>query len=388
VRASFPAPRLLYPDSLRIRRSPLRISPNPTLPNRMVQPGFLDPESRQDLTELARDGLAAHRLARRANALVLLDDGMSYATVAKVLLLDDDTVRTWHRQYGDEGIEGLVNFGYEGSACRLSEQQQDKLKTWIAETLPRTTCQVGAWIEKECGITYESRSGLIALLHRLGMEHRKPQAVSRKLDPNKQAAFIKNYENLLNHIGDDEAVLFADAVHPTHAVRPVGCWAPKDTPVAVEQTSGRQRLNIHGAIDLETGKTRMIEALSVNAISTIMLMRAIEAMYPGKRLIHLFLDNARYHHAKLVQAWLARSGCRIKLHFVPAYCPHLDAIERLWGLMHKHVTHNRCHETFADFKAAILTFLREEVPRKWDTYCDQVTDNFRIISPKDFRILT
>ncbi len=64
-------------------------------------------------------------------------------------------------------------------------------------------------------------SGLIALLHRLGMEHRKPKAVSSKLDPDKQAAFIKSYENLLNHIGDDEAVLFGDAVHPTHAVRPV-----------------------------------------------------------------------------------------------------------------------------------------------------------------------
>jgi transposase len=111
-------------------------------------------------------------------------------------------------------------------------------------------------------------------------------------------------------------------------------------------------------------------------------------MYPGKRLIHLFVDNARYHHAKLVQAWLARPGCRIKLHFIPAYCPHLDPIERLWGLMHKHVTHNRCHPTFADFKAAILTFLREEVPRKWESYCDQVTDNFRKISPKDFRVLT
>jgi transposase len=86
-------------------------------------------------------------------------------------------------------------------------------------------------------------------------------------------------------------------------------------------------------------------------------------------------------NAKLVQAWLARPGCRIKLHFIPTYCPHLDPIERLWGLMHKHVTHNRCHATFADFKAAILTFLREEVPRKWHTYCDQVTDNFRIISP-------
>ena len=38
-----------------------------------------------------------------------------------------------------------------------------------------------------------------------------------------------------------------------HAVRPVGCWAPKETPIAVTQTSGRQRLNVHGAIDLETG---------------------------------------------------------------------------------------------------------------------------------------
>jgi hypothetical protein len=62
--------------------------------------------------------------------------------------------------------------------------------------------------------------------------------------------------------------------------------------------------------------------------------------------------------------------------------PHLDPIERLWDLMHKHATHNRCHATFADFKVAILTFLREEVPRKRDTYCDQVTDNFRIISPR------
>jgi transposase len=134
----------------------------------MIRPGFLDPESRQDLTELARDGSAAHRLARRANALVLLDDGMSYAAVAKVLLIDDDTVRTWHRLYEEDGIEGLASFGYEGSTCRLSGEQQDKLKAWITETLPRTTRAIGAWIEQECGIEYQGRSGLIALLHRLG----------------------------------------------------------------------------------------------------------------------------------------------------------------------------------------------------------------------------
>jgi transposase len=353
----------------------------------MIRRGFLDRESRQDLIELARDGSAAHRLARRANALVLLDDGMSCASIAKVLLLDDDTIRTWYRLYEEDGIEGLASFGYDGSACRLSEEQQAKLIAWITETLPRTTREIGAWIETEYGIEYQGRSGLIALLHRLGLEHRKPKAVSRKLDPAKQVAFIQAYEDLMNHLDADEVVLFGDAVHPTHAVRPVGCWAPKDTAVAVAQTSGRQRLNIHGAVDLETGKTRMLEVETVDAASTIKLLVALLALYPRKRVIHLFVDNARYHHAKLVQAWLAQPGCRIKLHFIPTYCPHLDPIERLWGLMHKHITHNRCHETFADFSDAILTFLREEVPRNWHLYCDSVTDNFRIISPEDFRIL-
>src|SRR5271156_4376864 len=274
----------------------------------MIRRGFLDSESRRDLIELARDGSAEHRLARRANALVLLDKGMSCQSVAEALLLDNDTIRTWYQLYQEDGIEGPASFGHEGGTCLLAVEQQDRLKTWIGETLPRSTRAVGAWIARECGIEYQTRSGLVALLHRLGMEHRKPKAVSRKLDPAKQAAFIKAYEDLLNHLDADEAVLFGDAVHPTHAGRPVGCWAPKETPVAVAQTSGRQRLNIHGAIDLETGQTRMLEALTVDAASTIMLLMAIEAMYPGKRMIHLFLDNARYHHAKLVQTWLAEPG--------------------------------------------------------------------------------
>lgn len=353
----------------------------------MIRGRFLDAASRKDLIELARDGSVPHRLARRANALVLLDDGMNCNAVARVLLLDDDTIRTWYRLYQEDGIEGLAGFGYEGGACRLSETQQVALKAWITETLPRTTGEVGAWIEQAFGVAYQSRSGLVVLLHRLGMEHRKPTAISRKLDPAKQAAFIVAYENLLNQLGDDEAVLFADAVHPTHGVRPVGCWAPKDCKPAVTQTSGRQRLNIHGAIDLETGRTAMLEVPVVDAASTIMLLLAIEAMYPGKRLLHVFLDNARLHHARLVQAWLAQPGCRIRLHFVPPYCPHLNPIERLWALMHRHVTHNRCHATFADFSEAILTFLRTEVPRNWHTLCDAVSDNFRVISPEDFRVL-
>ena len=59
-------------------------------------------------------------------------------------------------------------------------------------------------------------------------------------------------------------------------------------------------------------------------------------------LIHVFLDNARYHHASWCRNGLTVPSSRIKLHFTPSYCPHLNPIERLWGLMHRNVTHNKC----------------------------------------------
>src|SRR5512136_1914730 len=353
----------------------------------MIRSGYLSPEDRADLIALARDGSAAHRLARRANALVLLDDGWSCEQVAAVLFVDDDTVRRWHALFLKDGLEGLTRFESGGGASRLSKMQEAALTSWISETLPRSTRQIGAHIEKEFGVVYESRSGLIALLHRLGLEYTKPETIGRKLDVEKQKAFIEAYENLVNALGPDEAVIFMDAVHPTHAARPVGCWAPTQENLAIEQTSGRQRFNIHGAIDLETGKTAMIDVETVDAASTIRLLEAIEAMYPLLAMIHVFLDNARYHHAHLVQEWLAQPGRRVKLHFIPAYCPHLNPIERLWGVMHEHLTHNKCHASYREFANAMLDFLREKVPQNWPKFCDSVSDNFRVINPNNFRVL-
>jgi hypothetical protein len=106
-----------------------------------------------------------------------------------------------------------------------------------------------------------------------------------------------------------------------------------------------------------------------------------------RTLIHVFLDNARYHHAKIVQEWLARPERRVVLHFVPSYCPHLNPIERLWALMHQHLTHYKNYRTCREFADALLHFLRHEVPAKWGAFRDSVTDNFRVISPAKFRIL-
>src|SRR5659263_539853 len=228
----------------------------------MMQSGFLNEKDRKALTALAHDGSSPCRVSRRANALVLLDKGWSCQQVADALLLDDDTIRGWRKLFEQRGIEGITSFDGGGSASYLGVKQEDYLKAWVAAALPRSTRQIGAWIETEFGLVYESRSGLVALLHRLGLEYHTPDVIPRKLDVETQKAFIESYNNLLNSLPDNEAVLFVDAVHPTHAAQPVGCWAPKQEKLAIGQTSGRQRINIHGAINLETDRAVNVDALT------------------------------------------------------------------------------------------------------------------------------
>ena len=157
----------------------------------MIRAGFLSREDRADLIALARDGSAAHRLGRRANALLLLDGGLSCEEAAKVLFLDDDTVRRWHGLFLEDGLEGLTRFEVGGRDGFLCVAQETALKAFVTASLPRSTRQIGAFLEKEFGIVYESRSGLIALLHRLGLEYHKPEVIPRRLDEAKQKAFIE-----------------------------------------------------------------------------------------------------------------------------------------------------------------------------------------------------
>ena len=58
----------------------------------------------------------------------------------------------------------------------------------------------------------------------------------------------------------------------------------------------------------------------------------------------------------------------LTLHFIFACCPHLNPIERLWGVMRKHLTHNKSYATYREFAEAALNFLREKVPKNWPKF--------------------
>lgn len=352
----------------------------------MIRRGYLCAEQRASLEKLVRQISGPHGVARRANALLLLDDGLSCEAIARVLYIDDDTVRGWHERWTVGGMAALTSFDFKGAKRSLDATQEATLIRDLEARLFTTSCAVGAHIRACFGVEF-SRSGLIKYLKRLGFEYRKPKALPAQANVAAQEAFIAAYEALLNGLSANEVVYFADAVHPEYQSRPAHGWIRRGDKLAVKRTTGRKRMNLHGALCLEDFDCQIVEGDRISATTTLQLLQRLLARHPGPRIIHVILDNARYHHARDVKAWLARDGCRIRLHFLPPYAPNLNAIERLWGVMHRCVTHNKHYPTELDFVRAIQAFFKTTLPRDWRTLRDTVSDNFHIIRPDLFRVL-
>ena len=229
--------------------------------------------------------------------------------------------------------------------------------------LPRTTRQVGAWIENEFGVVYEGRSGLDRLLHRLGLAYHKPNVIPRKLRRRKAKAFIEGYEKLLNSMGDDEAMLFAGRrASPTHAARPVRAAGRRDREgFAIERRVGVTHQHSRRDRPGARGQTRMIEALDHRRrLDDRLLQSSFGRAHHDAGAHPCFQTRQRaHHHAKLVQEWLAQPGRRIgscRTSSRPYCAATSNPIERLWGLMHRNVTHNKCYATCAQFADATLKF--------------------------------
>jgi len=347
---------------------------------------FLTRTERLALEAALRFRKGAALKVRGANALLLLDDGLSPQDVARVLYLNDETIRSWKRGFEQDGLGSLDLALYFKRDGDLTADQEASLARLFRERPPKTTDEVRAVIDRLFNVSY-SKAVAIKLMGRLGFGYRKPKALPLGADEAQQAAHIEAYEALLNGLEADESVVFAEAVHPEYQSRPAHGWFPKDEKVAIKATSGQKRLNIHGAFDLETSRLTWVESDRISAQTTRRLLEKLETAYPKKRVIHVFLDNARYHHAKILQPWLDRPDCRIKLHFLPPYAPHLNPIERLWGIMHEHITHMRHYETFAQFVDAVIGFCKNTVPKHAHQWINTITDNFRIISQKKYRLI-
>ena len=351
----------------------------------MVHSGFLSLPQRRELEACVRYHREDHGVAWRANAILLLDDGESCMQIAKFLYLDDDTNRSWCKNYREGGWDAVSVGGWIGGQSRLTAAQEGQLCDWLDEHFCGSTVEIISHISRDFSLYY-SHSDCLKLLARLGFEDRKPKALPQGASAEKQVGFIEMYDRLMTELGADKAVYFTDAVHPEYQTIPAYGWVKAGSNPAVPTTAGRGRVNIDGALNLETFDAPFVEPTTVDGTSAAQLLAKIEVRNPDKRLIHVIWDNAAYHKEPNVRKFLARSDCRIHLIQLPPYCPQLNPIERLWAIMHQFVTHNRHYPTHKEFANTILRLLRETIPNEWRIFRFQVSDNSSIRNHEKFRI--
>ena len=80
-------------------------------------------------------------------------------------------------------------------------------------------------------------------------------------------------------------------------------------------------------------------------------------VYPNQRLI-LVMDNASYHKGTLTRAWLSLVEHRVLVLFLPAYCSHLNPIERFWRYLKDVICIDTLFPTFPDLLTALHHQLR------------------------------
>jgi transposase len=315
------------------------------------------------------------RQADRIKAVVLLASSWTAEDVAAALLVDPNTVRNHYKRYRAEGLSGLLQLAYRGSSCELTDAELAELETHVQSHLYLTSKEVAAWVEETYHVSYTA-SGMTALLHRLGFVYKKPKLVPGKADPQQQEAFLAEYEELKKNKDDGDPILFMDAVHPQHNPVLGNGWIKRGEDREVPSNTGRRRLNINGAIDLERLEPIVRYDDRINADSTIALLDQILFAYAYATCIYIICDNAGYYRSKAVRAYL-KNNPRIRLVFLPAYAPNLNLIERLWKLFKKKTLYNCYYETFDAFRKACEEFFSN--PQRYHAEMRSLlTENFAI----------
>jgi len=130
----------------------------------------------------------------------------------------------------------------------------------------------------------------------------------------------------------------------------------------------------------------MVEGERTVAVTVLRPLRRLERARPASRVIHVFLDNARQHHAKAPVPFLERPDRRVRPCLLPPYAPHLNPTGRLWGVMHRHVRRNRFHADLRQFTGAVLRFFDGTLPREREAIAESVTGSFRVITHDGYRM--
>ena len=87
-------------------------------------------------------------------------------------------------------------------------------------------------------------------------------------------------------------------------------------------------------------------------------MDQVVSNLPEGKEIHVILDNYSIHYSKIAQVALSHFAKRVRLHFLPPYCPEHNRIERVWQDLHANVTRNHRCKTIGELMRRVRSYLQ------------------------------
>jgi transposase len=109
-------------------------------------------------------------------------------------------------------------------------------------------------------------------------------------------------------------------------------------------------------LNYETGSIVWAEDVEYTDVTFLSFLQKVVLAYPVEKIV-MVLDNARIHHAKLLEPWLSELGDRIELVFLPPYSPELNLVEGLWKWLKADVINNVFYDSVAQIRKNVHEFM-------------------------------
>jgi transposase len=303
---------------------------------------------------------------QRYHALILVHQGYSYREVGQILLVDEETISRWVRQYQERGLAGLKNdaqWGGEHGQRELGVEQVDDLKrTLRAEAMPGTKVGSG-WTNKAVrqliaerfGVVYR-KSGVRKLFAHMGWSYQRGRKLYIRRDPYDQTRYeLETQAVLAKYARTGQPVVpLASDQSKVYLEGPLGRrWNPRgEQPVVADGARQKRAENLYGAVHLGTGAEVAPFAIDWQASdATIRWYELLLDECPQGQIL-LWQDQAPHHTSEEVEDWLAAHR-RIAVIEFPKYTPEENPKEATWQDLKDEVSHHRWHETMADLRTAI-----------------------------------
>ena len=279
----------------------------------------------------------------------------SCAEIGSLVDLNRKTVSQCIHTYKLGGIDSLY-FNNYGTNRSILEDQKSSIIDDLTVTPVSSLSEAKARIESLTGIN-RSISRIEVFLKKHDFKYRLIGHIPAKADTEKQHNYLENTLNPAIKMAQSGEIhlLFMDAAHFVRGTFLCCLWSV--TRLFIKSPSGRERLNVIGAVDAISKKILFQYNISyVNAVELCKFLNYLRVQLPDKP-IHIVLDNARYQHCVLVKELATQLN--ITLCFLPAYSPNLNLIERLWKFVKKKSLYGKFYENFQLFQDAIINTLND-----------------------------